>query len=96
MPSQASGEALCACLHEVLALLEQGDGVAAAERVPAMNALIAALPPALPEPEAEEAKRLLDRCWELERGLQAGILEGMRRLGAARKSAAYRRLPVRP
>ncbi len=96
MATAASGEELCGCLRKILVSLEKGDPVEAAIVVPAMNAVVRALPAEILERDAKEAVQLLARCAELEGSLRKGILESMRQLGAARKSVAYRIVTSRP
>jgi hypothetical protein len=96
MAAAASGEALCVCLRKILALLEKGEAVEAAGVVAELNAIVRALPPDIAAKEAEEARLLLERCVALESSLREGVLASMRRLGAARKSIAYRIVARRP
>lgn len=87
---------LCGCLRKIAGLLEQGNTVGAAGVVAEMNALIPTLPTEISESEAAEAKALLKRCANLERGLHERALVAMQQLGAARKSRVYRRIAWRP
>lgn len=81
----------CEHLGMIVGLLEKGDPEAAATVVAEMERLLETLPPAMPEGEMAEARRLMDRYAALSGTLRRKTLESLNRLGAARRSAAYGR-----
>jgi hypothetical protein len=81
----------CAHLRRIVALLERGDRRGAAAEADVMRALIPELPRDMGGAEAAEARELLSRYGSLCQELRQGTLAAMRRVGAARQAARYRR-----
>jgi len=95
MHAASSGD-LCGCLRKIAGLLEKGDPVEAATVVADMNELLPRLPSEMPAEQVSEARLLLLHCEELERGLRKIALASLQRLGATRRSMAYRRYSCGP
>lgn len=87
----STGGRLTACLAGIRGLLERGDVMEAADLVAELNAITACAPEPMTEAELTEARDALSRCGELERSLRHSALEALQRLGATRRSQAYRR-----
>lgn len=86
----ATGSRLMACLARISSLLEKGEVTEAAEVVEELTALTRGEPEPMTEAELTEANRTLAHCAELERSLRQSTLEALQRLGATRRSQAYR------
>ena len=71
-------------------LLEKGEPEAAAAVVLQMKDLFPGLPASMPPDEADEARRSLARCVQLEEDLRRQVLASLNRLAATRRSGAYR------
>jgi len=85
----ASGR-LADCLAQIRALMEGGDVIAAAALVDELNGIAACPPEPMTETELMEIRETLSRCGELERSLRQSALQALQRLGATRRSQAYR------
>jgi hypothetical protein len=94
--SDSPTQDLCGCLQRIAILLEKGESVQAATVVAEMNDVFPRLPPDMPDHELAEARRLLDHCTALERGLRQSVLASLQRLGATRKALVYREHRGRP
>jgi hypothetical protein len=81
---------LCEHLGNAAEMLEQGDAVAAARELEEIKVLYPRLPPSMPQSEYETARRLFDRCAEAEGALRRQVTEALAKLGAGRRSEAYR------
>ena len=90
--SSATGcrRSFVSCLTAIESLLAQDDVIGAAALVDELNAAIASGPEPMTEAELTEAHRALVRCGELESLLRQSTLEALQRLGATRRSQAYR------
>ncbi len=89
--AQPTTNSLCKCLQKIAGLMEKGEAVEAAAAVAEMNELLPLLPLEMTTDELTEAKRLLDRCVELEGGMRQTVIASLQRLAATRKSLVYRR-----
>jgi hypothetical protein len=85
-----TGSRLIACLARIAALLEKGEVSEASTLAEELTTLTAGEPEPMTEAEQIEANRSLSRCAELEKGLRQSALEALQRLGATRRSQAYR------
>jgi hypothetical protein len=83
-------------LRRIVALLEGGDRRGAAAEADVLRALIPELPRDMAMAEATEARQLLSRYGSLCQELMQGTLVAMRRVGAARQAASYRRRSAGP
>lgn len=81
---------LSSCLARMQGLLEKGAVGEAAAMVSELNGIVSGEPEPMTDSELAEAHVLLSRCGELERELRHSVLEALQRLGATRRSRAYR------
>ncbi|MGD0835193.1 MAG: hypothetical protein ABSB49_00945 [Polyangia bacterium] len=81
----------CAHLRRIVVLLEGGDRRGAAAEADVMRAVIPELPRDMAVAEAAEARQLVSRYGSLCQELRQGTLAALRRVGAARQAAGYRR-----
>lgn len=86
----SKGSRLIACLARIASSLERGEVSEASELVGELTALTGGEPEPMTAAEQSEANRILSHCGELERGLRQSALEALQRLGATRRSQAYR------
>jgi hypothetical protein len=88
--SGSATQDLCGCLRRISILLERGEPEEAAAIVSEMNEVFPRLPREMPSEEFAEARRLLEHCTTLEKGMRQSVLASLQRLAATRRASVYR------